>query len=197
MEQDREVLEPKRPLSPLSSIRIGIKPISLLSRLRSITLASLITLVALSGIIALSLMLRLNEVNWDDSNHIHPDERFLTMVATDTKLPNSLGQYFDSSASPLNPYNSKHKSFVYGTFPLFLVKAVGELLDKGDYGHINLVGRVISALFDTGTVFLAFLIASRLYGRRVGLLAALLLALTVINIQGAHYFTVDSFLTFF
>ncbi len=65
------------------------------------------------------------------------------------------------------------------------------------YNQIHLVGRVLSALFDLGSVLLLFYLARRLFDRRVGLLASALLALTVLNIQGSHYFAVDTFLTFF
>ena len=60
-----------------------------------------------------------------------------------------------------------------------------------------LVGRTLTALFDTGTVLLVFAIGSLLWSRRVGLLAALLSALTVLQIQLAHFWTVDPYLTFF
>src|SRR5205085_6754385 len=39
---------------------------------------------------------------------------------------------------------------------------------------------------------MVFLVGQQLYGRRVGLLAALLLALSALPIQIAHFFTVDS-----
>ncbi|MGH2633465.1 MAG: hypothetical protein ACRDG3_08650, partial [Tepidiformaceae bacterium] len=54
---------------------------------------------------------------------MHPDERFLSLVAADLKWPSSPGQYFDTAKSPLNPYNDPNThSYVYGTFPLFLAK---------------------------------------------------------------------------
>ena len=44
---------------------------------------------------------------------------------------------------------------------------------------------------------MVFFTGKLLYDRRVGLLAAALMATSVLDIQLAHYFTVDSFLTFF
>src|SRR5262249_29976640 len=70
-------------------------------------------------------------------------------------------------------------------------------LNLTDYYQIHKVGRVLSMLFDLGSVLMVFLIGRRLYGRRVGLLAALLLALAVLPIQLAHFFTVDSATAFF
>ncbi len=59
------------------------------------------------------------------------------------------------------------------------------------------MGRLWSAIFATGTVLVVFLTGRLLYDRRVGLLAMLLMSTSVLDIQLAHYFTVDSFLTFF
>jgi 4-amino-4-deoxy-L-arabinose transferase-like glycosyltransferase len=66
-----------------------------------------------------------------------------------------------------------------------------------EFHHIAAVGRALTALFDVGTVFLVFLLGRRLYGPAVGLLAAALLALTVLHIQLAHFFTSDPYMTFF
>lgn len=59
------------------------------------------------------------------------------------------------------------------------------------------VGRHVAALADLGTVVLIYLLARRLYGEWVGLLAMGLGALTAFMIQQAHFFTVDSAAAFF
>src|SRR5439155_10401721 len=84
--------------------------------------------------------------------------------------------------------------FVYGTFPLFAVRALAEALHMADYGKVLLLGRALSGLSDLVTVFLTYLIGRRLYDSRVGLLAAALLAVCVMHIQQAHFFVFDSFL---
>jgi uncharacterized membrane protein len=153
-----------------------------------------------AGLIAVLLIgavLRFTGLNWDENQHLHPDERFLTMVETAIAWPTGMGEYFDSARSPLNPYNRGYDTFVYGTLPLFLTKAAGDLVKMPGYDGVHLVGRALSALFDLGSVALIFLIGRRLYSNRVGLLAALLLSLSVLNIQQSHFFTVDTFATFF
>lgn len=55
----------------------------------------------------------------------------------------------------------------------------------------------MAAVFDAGTVLLVYLLGRRLYNHRTGLLAAVLVAFTVLSIQQAHFCTVDSMLTFF
>ncbi|MFN2183380.1 MAG: ArnT family glycosyltransferase, partial [Anaerolineae bacterium] len=139
----------------------------------------------------------LYNVNWDEGTyHIHPDERHIAMVVTRIEWPDSLAQYFDTSHSLLNARNVDMVYF-YGTLPLFLTKAVASAIGKTGYDEIHLVGRVLSAIFDLGSVLLLFFLARRLFDWRAGLVASFLLALTAIHIQGSHYFTVDTFLTFF
>jgi len=149
--------------------------------------------LALVAILVLAVALRMQGLNWDEGQHIHPDERFLTMVESAIQLPVSLGQYFDTTRSPLNPYNNNFGSFVYGTVPLFFVRLAAELIGLTDYARVVLLGRALSALADVFVVAMTFAIGRRLYGLRVGLMAAFLYALSVLPIKQAHFFTVDTF----
>jgi hypothetical protein len=151
--------------------------------------------VLLAAILALALGLRLYDLDWDHGHHLHPDERFISLVDSGTKWPPSFRAYFDTQHSPLNP--NQGASYSYGTFPLFLGKAVAQATGHSGFDHSYLAGRALTALFDTGTVLLVFAIGALLWSRRVGLLAALLSALTVLQIQLAHFWTVDPYLTFF
>src|SRR6266545_2437965 len=45
--------------------------------------------LALLAILLLAGLLRMRGLNWDESQHLHPDERFLTMVESAIKLPDS------------------------------------------------------------------------------------------------------------
>ncbi len=168
--------------------------------------------MVLGLVVALALVLRLTGVNWDSggvrSQHQNPDERHMANVAATIRWPGNPVDYFDTAESSLNPYNS-FPSYPWGTLPLFATKAVADLMDAapiggpsgggtwGNFDHIHLVGRTVSALADVGSIIVIFLLGSYLFNRRVGLLAAFLLAVTVLNIQYAHYFVVDSFLAFF
>lgn len=120
--------------------------------------------IPLVGIILVAFFFRLYGLNWDQGHHLHPDERFLTMVANAIKWPTSISEYLNTNQSPLNPHNVGHHFFVYGTFPLFLVKWIAESLEMGDYNRLTLVGRAASALFDVGTVVLVYLIVKQLFG---------------------------------
>ena len=161
-------------------------------------------------IIALAAVLRFTGVNWDNGSQLHPDERFLFMVegalrpgfvatgvngtTVQTRSAPIWDYYFDSARSGLNPHNVGYGFFVYGTFPLFATKWVLTLLQSIGFDRIHLIGRSLSALSDIGSVALVAIIARRMFGRRVGLLAAALLAVCVLHIQQAHFFVFDSFL---
>jgi hypothetical protein len=128
--------------------------------------------------------IRFQDFNWDSGTHLHPDERFLSTTTNDLKWPQDLKDYFDPGTSTLSPYSLPDMGlFVYGTLPVYIVKWTSILLNKNNYDMITLVGRAMSGIFDLGALVLLFLIGRRLYGKGVGLLAALLLSFSVLNIK--------------
>lgn len=167
-----------------------------------------------------ALGLRLYGINWDANNHLHPDEReivFRAMCLNFPGQPRTGGcdpayngpNWFFSPNSPLNPH-----FFAYGSFPLYLLAGMAHALawlthathgafhpsDGGafdDFDHYTLIGRTLSALFDTGSVIFAGLIARRLAGRWAGLLAAALVAVIPFELQVAHFYAVDTPTLFF
>ncbi|MCD6302552.1 MAG: glycosyltransferase family 39 protein, partial [Anaerolineae bacterium] len=157
------------------------------------------TMVWLALLIVLGVggWLRFRGLDWDEGQHLHPDERFLTMVENSLWWPANLGEYFDTGINPLNPYNTPHGMYVYGLFPLILAKFLGQLTGFTGYSGVYLVGRAMAGGMDLITVFLIFLIGRRLYDERVGLVGAFCLAVTALNIQQSHFFTVDTTTTMF
>lgn len=187
-------------------------------RIRNISAA-----LAVVVILAMGAGLRFTNLDWDSGRHLHPDERYMTYLATLLRPPDSLADYFDSGASPLNPYNTDWGSrYVYGTLPLFIARYAAAFLDGAcesppraapalvarlvfppryaacefgpftSYDPMALVGRALSSLADLAAIVAVYFIGRRLFGRRAGLLAAVLSALTVLQIQQAHFFTTDS-----
>jgi YYY domain-containing protein len=159
---------------------------------------SWVWIIILIGILAIGAYVRFIGLDWDDNHHLHPDERFMTMVTSSVSSVDSLRDYFDTNTSSLNPNNRGYGFYVYGTLPLFVVRYLGEWLDMTGYGEVYLVGRAASAVVDLLTVILVYLIGVRLFRKKlVGLLAAAFSALAVLQIQLSHYYTVDTFTTFF
>lgn len=167
-------------------------------------------LVATLLVVLLGGALRFNGLDWDQPEgaeaplQMHPDERFMSIVSDKIDWPDSVAGYFDTAQSPLNPYNAPDTpSFVYGTFPLFLAKAVSTIAGDdpagiGDsYNATVTWGRRVTALFDTATIVLVFALGASLFGRRTGLAAAVLYALAVLPTQIAHFWAADPYLVFF
>jgi hypothetical protein len=161
--------------------------------------------VILALILIVAAVFRFNALEtWDGDSHQHPDERFMTIVASQVSMPASIADYFNTARSSLNPYANGQSNYAYGQLPLTLTRWVAEALpvpNQGpaftSYERVYEVGRVLSALSDLGTIIFAWLLARRVFGVRVAHLTALLLALTVLDIQLSHFFAVDTFATFF
>lgn len=161
-------------------------------------------------ILLLGIALRFHGLGWDTPPgassplQMHPDERALSFVADRTDWPDSVGGYFDTARSPLNPYNTPDThSYVYGTFPLFLVKGIATLAGDDPAGPGNSYdttvqwGRAVTAALDVGTIALVIALGAYLFGVRTGLLGGLFYALAVLPTQLAHFWTMDPYVTFF
>lgn len=148
-------------------------------------------------IIVLAGIFRFTGINWDNNAHLHPDERYMTMVAVAIDWPKDFKEYLDPQSSPLSPANNQFGNYIYGTFPLFFVKYVAERFEMGDYNNLTLVGRTISGIIDIGNLILIYLIGNRIFKKKLGLLAALFYAVAVMPIQQSHFFTTDTYETFF
>ena len=150
--------------------------------------------LALALTLGIALALRLYGVEWDSGYPFtpHPDERAILMRVGELSLPSpgEVGDLLDADRSPLNP-----RWFPYGSFPLYLLKAFQGLLSAVpgvEIHDLRVLGRALSALADTATVALVYLLGTRLYGRREGLLAAILVTLAVLHVQLSHFFAVDT-----
>ncbi|MBV9329684.1 MAG: hypothetical protein JO352_38770, partial [Chloroflexi bacterium] len=140
--------------------------------------------VVLGLILLVAAAFRLNALEtWDSDTHQHPDERFMTIVASGVSLPATIGDYFNTAHSSLNPYANGQSNYAYGQLPLTLTRALAEALPTcagcipfTSYDRVYQVGRLLSALSDLGTIVFAWLLARRVFGLRTAHLTALLLA---------------------
>lgn len=162
--------------------------------------------LVLVGLSIVGFFLRIYNVNWDQGNSFQPDERQILFHVTALSWPTSLQQFLDPTKSPLNPH-----FFAYGSFPLYLLALVGHLLgytlaDPNNFVKLTLVGRVLSALFDSGTVLLSGWLALLLAKEHklaagptwaVSFLATAFVAFTPLQLQLSHFYAVDTILVFF
>ncbi|UYN88974.1 MAG: glycosyltransferase family 39 protein [Anaerolineales bacterium] len=151
--------------------------------------------LALALVLIGAAWLRFTGIEWGEGQQLHPDERFLIQVVSSMRPVSSLAEYFDTANSPLNPNNVGYSFFVYGNLPVTIVRYAVEWFNMP--GQVQLVGRALSAVADLGVLYLVYLIATRLFERRVGLLAAIFYAVSVMPIQQSHFWTVDNFVNFF
>ena len=155
--------------------------------------------VALAATLGLAIGVRLYGLSWDEgySYTPHPDERAILMNVADLSFPSlgDVGSLLNADESPWNP-----GWFPYGSFPLYLLKTVQLVYNVwpgAELHDLRIAGRAVSALADVATVFIVFILGSRIYGRREGLLAAALAGLAVIHIQLSHFYSVDTLLALF
>ena len=157
------------------------------------------TTIALAAILVAALALRLYGLSWDEgfSWTPHPDERAILFKVVEIAPPGlgDIAILLDAERSPWNP-----KWFPYGSFPLYLLKTVDTL-----WGYLPGVGsedlrvpaRAVSALADVATILVVYLIGRAVWSRKVGILAAGLVAFAVIHVQLSHFFAVDTLMALF
>ena len=136
----------------------------------------------LASVLVLAAAVRLYGLNWDGGLGAHPDERLVVGVAEGLHWPDRL-----------NPLDVA-PGFAYGHLLPYLLALVMGMVRRADP---LLIGRVLAALFDVGTVALTFALGRQVYGNRVGLLAAAFVAVMVTHVQQAHFCTADVPLAFF
>lgn len=143
----------------------------------------------LIAVIVIGTILRFTNVNWDSFLAFHPDERNISWAVTRI-------HFFDQ----LNP-----KFFAYGGLPIYLYRALGEIVaaithDTNwlfDWGHIALLGRYVSATLSSISILLIFFVAKRFFSPAIGLVAAFLLSFSPWAIREAHFATTETMLVFF
>jgi len=142
---------------------------------------------------------------------IYPDGYFFADPARSQKNPYNVNPTWVYGTSPLILTKTLASSMIgpegQGNFIVDGLDAVGVDLktDEGqlrfnDRYDVNIFGRLVSALIDTMTVALVYALGRELGGKRigkhVGLLGAALATFSVMNIQYAHYFGAEPWVTF-
>ncbi len=125
---------------------------------RRISTGRVLPIILLVGLFVMAAVLRFTDINWDQFQHLHPDERFIVWVADTIKWPAGvegglgaqLSAALDPARSPLNPLRwppdgsdlaGKPRNFAYGHFPLYLLVGVSHAAASvGDwFGHTTLI----------------------------------------------------------
>ena len=147
--------------------------------------------VIFSLIILAALVMRLWQPDWYNDRQFHPDERWIV-----------------GSAVPMIKYwFDKPIGLQYGSLPLYILATYNGVVNwvhtipvfqRMDMNKALIGGaRAISGLVDTGTIVFIFFICLLIFTPTVALVASVLLAFTTLHLHAAHFFTVDTFTTFF
>jgi hypothetical protein len=166
-------------------------------------LSSRRSLLILAGIVAIGLLLRVWGLGWglqnaDVSRRPHPDEWAVYW----------LFHWFQLNGN-LNPCSHTHgqcfldwgMAFPYAAYGVHQVLSawLGVVSGSGfgpradpQFVSATLDARIASVIFSTATIPVAYLLGRTAYGDAVGLLGALLVALSALFIQLAHFGTPDS-----
>ncbi|MBI4028991.1 MAG: glycosyltransferase family 39 protein [Candidatus Blackburnbacteria bacterium] len=132
--------------------------------------------------------LRLYNLNWDQGNYFHPDERNIASAVARLHFFNQLDPQF----------------FAYGGFSIYLIRVLGELIARitsnnlwlTDWGHINLIARFISAFSATLLIPTVYSLAKEVFDKKTGLTASFLVVFLPSLIQTAHFGVTESLLAF-
>ena len=194
------VKNPRFSAKSLPAGKVGLFTASLQNMAKSTEFSQSLNKFLFLGILLFAFTLRVYGINWDQNQHLHPDERFLTMTTEKMLWPKTLAEYLSPSISKLNPYNIDAGFFVYGTLPTTSVKyfSAYKLFGNYQYNNITLTGRLISAILDTTVVILICLITTAIFNNKaLSLLSSFVYSISVLPIQLSHFFAVDTFLNFF
>ena len=126
-------------------------------------------------VLAAATYFRVVGMNWDADQHLHPDERFLTMVETALQvrkcaLPNlpveacpadqvrwlGLSDYLDTGIPHSTRTTAGMDSLSTGISPSSLCAMWPSGSGKTGYDQVHLVGRQVSALSDLLTIVLVY-----------------------------------------
>ena len=99
--------------------------------------------LCLGVILMAAAVFRFTGIDWDDYHHYHPDERYISWVATSIEWPSSWATALSPQKSSFNPFywspnaasdgievlQDTHRDFAYGHVPLYLGVAATRLLE--------------------------------------------------------------------
>lgn len=151
--------------------------------------------IRLTAVIAVALVTRLPQINWDYGFLFHPDERMLMFVTAGLKA-------FDN----WNP-----NFFNYGSLPIYLLRFTADALNLltginfNNLSNLVLLARIMSTIADTITVIVIYKISFLIFKNIKAIkdtdfwasAAGLTYALFFFSIQNSHFFISDVFLTLF
>jgi hypothetical protein len=136
-------------------------------------------------------LLRFYKLDWGEGYFFHPDERNIVSLAVSI-TPSSDLHFLTKGTfayGSLIPYLAFGIDFLRRTF-------FSSLFSQDSFAFIMLLLRLTSAFFSTLTIFLSYCLGEKFWNKKVGFLAASLVAFSPGLIQSAHFATFEAVLSF-
>ncbi|MBV9850898.1 MAG: glycosyltransferase family 39 protein, partial [Armatimonadetes bacterium] len=155
----------------------------------------------LLGALLLALALRLWGLGWGlpSATHYfsyHPDESMVLIHAMNMNLLRGdlLPHFYNYGSLQLYLVNFANTlAFLFGSGSLTITDFTTQY---PQWAQLYLVGRGLTVAMGVGTVWATYALGARLWGRRAGVLAAVVLAVMPLHVQHSHWLTVDVPATF-
>jgi len=144
--------------------------------------------IPLAAVVVIALALRMVGIDFGLPMLDHPDEPLLVSRADVMARTNDF-----------NPHFFHYPSFlIYTLMVLFKFEYFLESLGVLDVSRstLYLSSRVLVAVLGTAMILIVYLIGCKLYGKKIGILSAVFLAVMPMAVRDSHYATVDVPMTF-
>ena len=165
-------------------------------------MARRLAVLAITAVLALAVGLRVWGIGWGLPTALHyfsyhPDETMVLFAATNVNfLEGQLDPGFYNYGS-LYIYLVSISILLGSISGLVNLTSGDALLDVGEMAKLYMGGRIVALLLGIATVCLVYTLGKRAYGRGVGLLAALFMAVMPIHVMHSKFLAVDVPATFF
>lgn len=147
-------------------------------------------------ILLLALVARLVGIDWALPSVYHVDEGSLVRAAMGMRFGDLNPHFFDWPSLYKYLCFFLYTAFIKFRVPFQLIFGVETMRQAlpfwwGSVAPFHLLTRLLTMSFDLGSVALVYLIGKKLFDRRTGLLAALVMALSFTNVHGVQYSRLD------
>ncbi|UCG26331.1 MAG: glycosyltransferase family 39 protein, partial [Chloroflexota bacterium] len=152
----------------------------------------------------LALLIRLVAITWGLPNQAYYHSLFVPDETSELIASLMLGERaYQYPLIRLQPF-FYYLTFIYFSLYFFISLATGRVTNWAEYiawqrqdlAHFILVGRVFMVFLGVLTVYLTFLVARRMFGKRAGLISAAILFLSIGHVTYSRVFRLDSLMPF-
>lgn len=156
--------------------------------------AALVRSLPMVGIVLVALLLRLSRLGWGLPGLLHPDEhRYLGPAVVMAARGDLNPHYFENPSLMIYTHLLVFQLLTPQSIAFHTLNQLANLGiqdPRGDF-LLMLAVRGVSGIAGVATVVAAYLTGRELFGRRAGLYAACLLAVSFLHVRNSHYSTND------